>query len=456
MSGGDTLARRLVVGLAGPRLHAAEAAWIARWQPAGVILFGRNVTDAAQLTALCAELHGLGPDLEIVADHEGGPVSVLAAAVGRPPSAATLGLLDDPGLTRRVHAETAARLAACGIDRALAPVADVLTCRRNPVVGVRAFAAAADRAAAHVAAAVEGLLAGGVRTCLKHWPGHGGTSADSHLGAAPLHAAEPDLPFRAGLQAGADAVMVAHVLVPGSDRPASLDAAVAAAARALAPARTLRLYADDITMGALRGPLGAAAAGVPAGSGLVDPAALTAAWCGAVAAGGCDRLLVRGIPWGAWPGEPGLAPPTLDAAVAAAPGGGAGPAAGEALERLGSLLPADFADPARRLAWLDRTQGDRWGPLAAGEGAAGLPPALARAFGAVDDRVSGAERLLVTSHRPLDLGREAAWSGGLAASGVVLAVGHPALAGDLQALVPAGWRVSWLPEWPAFGRLQKI
>ncbi|MFN2369607.1 MAG: glycoside hydrolase family 3 N-terminal domain-containing protein, partial [Candidatus Krumholzibacteriia bacterium] len=273
MSDRDDLAARLVVGLAGPGLHPAEVAWLVRHRPAGVILFGRNVTGADQLAALAAALRVAVPGLEIGADHEGGPVAVLAAAVGRPPAAATLGLLDDPDLTRRVHAATGRRLAACGIDRVFAPVADVLTEPRNPVIGVRAFGADCDLVARHVAAAVVGLTDGGVACCLKHWPGHGGTVADSHLEAAVLGAPPPEAPFAAGLAAGAGAAMVAHVLPPGGGGlPASLDPAQAAALRALAPDRTLVLYADDVTMGALRAPLAAAGVAGPAAAGLADPA----------------------------------------------------------------------------------------------------------------------------------------------------------------------------------------
>ena len=78
-------------------------------------------------------------DLEIVADHEGGPVSQLSFAVGRPPAAWALGVLDDPDLTRRVFVETGRRCRQLGIDRLLAPCADVLTEVHNPVIGSRAF-----------------------------------------------------------------------------------------------------------------------------------------------------------------------------------------------------------------------------------------------------------------------------------------------------------------------------
>lgn len=459
MSGpaGD-LARSLVVGLAGPRLHSAERAWLARRQPAGVILFARNVIDEVQLRALCLELHSLVPGLEIAADHEGGPIAVLAAAVGRPPAAATLGLLDDPDLTRRVHTATAERLAVCGLDRVLAPVADVLSEPRNPVIGVRAFGPEAALVARHVAAAVTGLRDGGLAVCLKHWPGHGGTAADSHLGAAVGAGPDSVLPFLAGLEAGADALMVAHVQRSAhGGLPASLDPAVAAAARALAAGRALRLYADDITMGALRAPMAARGVAVPAGEGLIEPGALSAAWCAALLGGGCDRLLVRGIPWGAFAGdEPG--PPLPTSFVPIRPLPAAAPSWDEARDRLAGRLPGDWlAGPGRPL-WLDRTAGDRWGPLAGGEDTMGLPEPWAAAWGGPGrpDQAAGAARLLVTSHRPLERVSEAAWAVRVARQGIAVGVGHPALGEDLEALLPAGWQVAWLPEFPRLGDAQKV
>lgn len=451
------LARHLVVGLAGPQLHPAERAWLVRRRPAGVILFARNVTDPPQLESLCRELHALVPGLEIVADHEGGPISVLAAAAGRPPAAATLGLLDDPDLTRRVHAATARGLVACGLDRVLAPVADVLTEPRNPVIGVRAFGRDAALVARHVGAAVSGLREGGLAVCLKHWPGHGGTTADSHLGAAVAAGAESAAPFAAGLEAGADAVMVAHVQQTGAGLPASLDPATAAAARALAGGGTLDLYADDITMGALRIPLAARGVAVPAGEGLIEPAQLTAAWCAALLDGGCDRLLVRGIPWGAFPDdEPG---PPLPASVPPAVGAATSqPAWDEAHRLLARRLPDRWLAGPGRLVWLDRTAGDRWGPLAGGEGPVGLPPALAAACAGpgAAGQAAGAGRLLITSHRPLERAQEASWAARTAARGIAVAVGHPALEADLEALLPPGWLVAWLPEFPRLGDAQIV
>ena len=162
-----------LVGLAGTRLTEVEAETLASSRVAGVLLFPRNVQDGDQLARLCLDVREAGHEsLVIAADHEGGNVSVLANAIGRPPSALTLGIADDPDLTRRVHEVTARRARAVGIDLLLAPVADLYV-PGNPVIATRAFGTDPHQVARHVSAAIAGLHDGGVAACVKHWPGHG-------------------------------------------------------------------------------------------------------------------------------------------------------------------------------------------------------------------------------------------------------------------------------------------
>ena len=455
------LAGTLVVGLEGPWPAAREAAWISQWRPAGIILFSRNVTCLAQLEDLCAFLHDALPGGEIVADHEGGPVSQLAVALGRPPVAWALGVMDDPGLTRAVHEETGRRLRAAGIDRVLAPCADVLTELRNPVIGARAFGSDPALVARHVVASVEGLMSGGVLTCLKHWPGHGASGQDSHLREADAPVISGAGPFLAGLAAGADAVMVGHLQAgPGGD-PGTLDSVRMNEWRAglsEAASSPVQLYADDVTMGGLRAAMSRRGIrpvdGLP--EGMVDPASLPLAWLEELVASGSDRLLVRGIPWAGLP----LAEDSEMVSFSgcweprkAAPVDWPAGAYHEALQRQRDCLDPKFRSADRVLGWLDLTVGDRW-EVAGGE----LPGQredfageLSAFFAGVQDlAVEGSgnqaplDRILVTSHRPLPrtMSRSEYWADRVAPAGRCVAMGHPSLAEELALVLGPSWSVT--------------
>ncbi len=457
------LANHLVVGLEGPRLTGFEEAWIAEHRPAGVILFSRNIIDFNQLEGLCQVLHDLSPGLEIVADHEGGPVSQLALAVGRPPSAWGLGVLDDAGLTARVFRETGQRLGAAGLDRVLAPVADVLTERHNPVIGVRAFGAQSTLVSRHTVAAVTGLLESGLKVCLKHWPGHGGSDRDSHLAETDVGQGALADPFVHGLTAGADAVMVGHLHrrkdpAENGGLPATLDGEFLAASRkqlAAGQGLDLLLFADDITMGAL----GPAMAGlgvdgpVPLEDGLFDPASLPRAWFEHLARAGCDRFLTRGIPAAAFPlKESSSLGPVSSGTRTSVPPPATSDVYREVRDRLGALAVPGFPDPAKDLVWLDFSQGDRW-QAAAGQNDAGtgggaldlLAKQLEGMFRTVltpDEaalRQDPVDRLMVSSHRPLPA--TTSWPENLAPAGVCLALGHPSLQADLEGHLGGKWLV---------------
>ncbi|MBW4718907.1 glycoside hydrolase family 3 protein [Saccharothrix obliqua] len=197
----------------------------------GVVFFGRNVVDDAQVTALSAALRAVRPDVVIGIDEEGGDVTRLDAAVGSEvPGNHALGAADDPALTRAVAASMAARLAACGVSLDLAPSADLSLTLEDPVIGVRAFGADPELAGRHVAAFVEGVQAVGVAACAKHFPGHGASSVDSHEALPVLPRTVQELhdvelvPFRAAVRAGVRAVMTGHLVVSAwGDLPATLN-----------------------------------------------------------------------------------------------------------------------------------------------------------------------------------------------------------------------------------------
>lgn len=196
---------------------------------AGVVYFGQNVGEG--LPALSAAILDANPDALIGIDEEGGSVTRLESATGSTvPGAAQLGLLDDLIASERTGAELARRVRAVGANVVLGPVADVNTDPRNPVIGVRAFGDDEELVSRHVVATIDGIQDAAVAACVKHFPGHGDTHMDSHhsLPEITLDLDEFERvhlePFRAAVEAGVDAVMTAHIVVPAwGEQPATLN-----------------------------------------------------------------------------------------------------------------------------------------------------------------------------------------------------------------------------------------
>jgi beta-N-acetylhexosaminidase len=249
----------------------------------GICLFGENVTSQDQVRRLCAAIHEAAPDAIVSLDEEGGDVTRLYYRVGSPHAGhAVLGAVDDPALTRAVAEDIGRELRDVGVDLDLAPVADVNSNPLNPVIGVRSFGAEADLVGRHVAAFVDGLQSAGVGACLKHFPGHGDTVADSHV-ALPVAEAPVGMlrrrelaPFRSGVAAGAVAVMTTHVVIRALDpgRPATFSAAATALLRAAKAEGGLGfeglLVSDALDMEGASGEIGVPAAAVRALSAGVD------------------------------------------------------------------------------------------------------------------------------------------------------------------------------------------
>ncbi len=220
----------LMIGIDGTTVDAQTRRWLSEPKVAGVILFARNIDTRAQVIELNAELRRLRPDLLIAVDQEGGRVRRLREGFVQLGPLAAIGDLwqRDSSKARRaarLHAELMTmdtRLA--GFDLSFAPVADLGA--GNACIGDRAFHADPEVAARLVALYVERQQACGMAATLKHFPGHGAVAADTHLAAAvderSIDAIGNDmLPFAAGCEAGARAVMMAHVIVPCvDDQPA--------------------------------------------------------------------------------------------------------------------------------------------------------------------------------------------------------------------------------------------
>ena len=280
MSDLDPMAHRVVMAsFAGP----VAPDWVLDRLRSGlgsVALFGSNVSSLEQVAELTASLRAAGPDVLVATDEEGGDVTRLHMTTGSPtPGNAALGAVDSVSLTASVAASIGHELASVGVDLDLAPVVDVNSNPDNPVIGVRSFGASPALVARHTHAWVDGLQSAGVGACAKHFPGHGDTAVDSHLGlptvGVPLDVlrARELVPFAAAVAAGAVAVMTSHVLLPALDPslPATLSPTVL---------RTLR---DELGFDGLVVSDALDMAGASAGRGV--PAAAVLAM-----AAGCDLL----------------------------------------------------------------------------------------------------------------------------------------------------------------------
>ena len=203
----------------------------------GFALFRKNIISPSQLMGFTEALHALNscaPMLGI--DEEGGRIARIANHpanfnVTKFPSMGAIAQSGDESEAFAAGKTIGAYLSAYGLDIDFAPVADVNTNPKNPVIGDRAFGDDPAVAAGMVKQVIAGLHESGAASCVKHFPGHGDTATDTHTGYAEtlktweeISACEM-IPFRAGIEAGTDFVMTAHIAAPnvtGSNEPATM------------------------------------------------------------------------------------------------------------------------------------------------------------------------------------------------------------------------------------------
>jgi beta-glucosidase-like glycosyl hydrolase len=224
---GAVLVPQVRVGgtIAGPQPIRPSSEYLRRFPPVGVIAFGRTPDGAASPGELVESVRR-----ELAAEGEARCFAACDLEQGaglhfpdatRLPLARALAAHDADGSAAwGAGALTALEARERGIELVLAPVADVATHARNPIVAVRAFGATAAHVGVHARAFLAGLHAGGAGGTAKHFPGHGDTAEDSHLELARVARTRGELdarelaPFRELIAAGVDAVMVAHLDVP--------------------------------------------------------------------------------------------------------------------------------------------------------------------------------------------------------------------------------------------------
>ena len=231
----------LLLGFGGTQMDVTISSFLDEMQPGGVALFSRNVSDPEATMQLIREVRTHDPrggtlPMFVAVDQEGGSVVRLKTQAAILPSAMALGATDDPALARRVGQALGRDLLAWGFNMNLAPVLDVSSNPKNPVIGVRSFGGDPVRVGEVGVGYIDGLTDVGVVAVAKHFPGHGDTDTDSHYALpvllhdrARLDAVELR-PFTRAFGAGLPAIMTAHIALPkiaeGDDVPATVSGKV--------------------------------------------------------------------------------------------------------------------------------------------------------------------------------------------------------------------------------------
>ena len=262
-------ARAFITGLAGQTISASERAFLREARPWGLIVFKRNISTPAQVTDIIQSFRDtVGDEAPVLVDQEGGRVQRLGPPhwPAYPPGARYGALYDrDPasGLAaaRLAGHLIAADLIALGIDTDCLPIADVPVAGGDPVIGDRAYGTEPGKVAAIAGAVAQGLLAGGVLPVLKHLPGHGRATADSHhrLPVVDTDRATLERTDFAAFKPLADLPlgMTAHVVFSAIDPDAPATTSVTMVQQVIRGLIGFQglLMSDDVSMGALSGTL---------------------------------------------------------------------------------------------------------------------------------------------------------------------------------------------------------
>ncbi len=217
--------QRMAVGFDGTEINEDIRDLISNYKIGNIILFRHNIKSNGQLKKLCEDLQELiryhtGQEAFITIDQEGGMITRLGQDAANVPGAmaiAATGRVENAFLAGKITGE---QLSSVGVNFNLAPTVDVNSNWNNPVIGVRSYGDKPEEAAKYAVAMTKGLLEGGVYACAKHFPGHGDTNVDSHVGLPLINKDVSELeqceliPFQRVIEAGIPAVMTTHILFP--------------------------------------------------------------------------------------------------------------------------------------------------------------------------------------------------------------------------------------------------
>lgn len=259
----EKIGQLVLVGMDGTKPDKYTQQLLDEYQVGGFIFYKDNIADSAQALSLLNQLkedNASNPvPLFLSVDEEGGRVSRLPGEFSKMPTAAQIGGSGKAEAAGEAYEIIGQALSGFGLNLDFAPVLDVHSNPDNPVIGNRAFGTTPAEVSLMGLAAMKGLSDTGVIPVVKHFPGHGDTSVDSHLG---LPVVEHDLerlrefelkPFADAIKSGADMVMIAHILLPKLDaeHPASFSPVIIHDLLRQEMGYEGVIISDDMTMGAI-------------------------------------------------------------------------------------------------------------------------------------------------------------------------------------------------------------
>jgi beta-N-acetylhexosaminidase len=263
MSLEEKIGQMLLVGIDGTVLDDQAKKMITEDKVGGIILYKNNIQDLKGMISLVNAMKesnsGNPAPLFMSIDQEGGKVSRMPKEYVSFPSNGKVGTRNDADAAEMMGKLLAREVLSAGFNMNFAPVLDINSNPDNPVIGDRSFGNSAELVSALGIAEMKGMESEGVVPVVKHFPGHGDTSVDSHLDlpivnkTADALAKLEWLPFQAAIKEGTDAVMVAHILFPklDPDKPASLSTKIIGELLRGDMKYQGLVITDDLTMGAI-------------------------------------------------------------------------------------------------------------------------------------------------------------------------------------------------------------
>lgn len=263
MSLEEKIGQLLIIGLEDKVINQTTKNMIEQYKVGGFIYFARNIEDNLQLLNLTKDLKSLNKSnpapLFISIDEEGGRVSRLPKEYKRLPESKTIGDLNDLELSYEYGKLLGLRLNTVGINLNFAPVLDINSNPKNPVIGNRSFGNRADLVTSNGLEVLKGIESTGVIASVKHFPGHGDTSVDSHINLPIVNKTLKELenlelvPFKAAIEENVHMIMVAHILFPELDSvyPSTMSKNILTDLLRKDLGFNGVLISDDMTMGAI-------------------------------------------------------------------------------------------------------------------------------------------------------------------------------------------------------------